>query len=323
MAGLVPAIHVCDPRALIQAKLYPLLTVPGGRREDDDLVRLRKSIAPIVVAAVAFWLMPAAVFAQAADAPKAAPPSKPEVTEACPGPVAARRPPVISAALRLAALDPDQVRLTYVGHATFLIESPQLVRIATDYNDYVRPPVLPDIVTMNHAHDTHYTDTPDPAIKYVLRGWGPSPAEPALWDITYRDVRVRNVPTNIRGFDGGTERYGNSIFIFEIANLCIVHLGHLHHTLTQAQLAEIGRPDVVMAPVDGGYTLDLDGMMEVLTALKPQLIIPMHFFSQFTLDRFLDRARQQWDVATAEIPSVVVSKTTLPERPEVLVLPGH
>ncbi|MGA2126349.1 MAG: MBL fold metallo-hydrolase, partial [Xanthobacteraceae bacterium] len=112
-------------------------------------------------------------------------------------------------------------------------------------------------------------------------------------------------------------------FVFEIANLCIVHLGHLHHTLTQAQLNEIGRPDVVMAPVDGGYTLDLDGMMEVLNALKPQMIIPMHFFSQYTLDRFLDRARQQWDVAAAEIPSVVVSKTTLPAKPEVLVLPGH
>ena len=67
----------------------------------------------------------------------------------------------------------------FLGHATFLIESPQLVRIATDYNDYVRPPVLPDIVTMNHAHDTHYTDHPDPAIKHVLRGWGPSPEEPA------------------------------------------------------------------------------------------------------------------------------------------------
>ena len=63
------------------------------------------------------------------------------------------------------------MRISYIGHATFLIESPQLVRIATDYNDYVRPPVLPDIVTMNHAHPSHYTDHPDPAIKYVLRGW--------------------------------------------------------------------------------------------------------------------------------------------------------
>ena len=196
------------------------------------------------------------------------------------------------------------------------------MRIVTDYNDYVHPPVLPDIITMNHAHDTHYTDHPDPAIKHVLRGWGPSPEQPAVWDLKYRDVRVRNVPTNIRNWSGGTERYGNSIFIFEIANLCIAHLGHLHHTLTQQQLNEIGRIDVVMAPVDGNYTLDLDGMMEVLTALKPQLIIPMHFFGWYTLDRFLERAQQQWPVERAEVPSVVVSKTTLPAAPKVLVLPG-
>ena len=43
----------------------------------------------------------------------------------------------------------------------------------------------------------------------------------------------------------------------------IVHLGHLHHTLTQQQLNEVGRPDVVLVPVDGNYTLDLDGMLEV------------------------------------------------------------
>jgi L-ascorbate metabolism protein UlaG (beta-lactamase superfamily) len=268
-------------------------------------------------------LLALAAFGDGGRAQTSAPTAKPEMTEACPGLVAARTPRIIPASFDLAALEADQVRLTYVGHATFLIESPQLVSIATDYNDYVRPPVLPDIATMNHAHDTHYTDNPDPAIKYVLRGWGPSPDKPANWDLQYRDVRVRNVPTNIRNFEGGTEFYGNSIFIFEIAGLCIVHLGHLHHTLTQQQLNDIGRPDVVMAPVDGSYTLDLDGMMEVLTALKAQIVIPMHYFSQYTLNRFLDRARQQWDVETAEIPSLVVSKATLPAKPEVLVLPGH
>jgi L-ascorbate metabolism protein UlaG (beta-lactamase superfamily) len=276
-------------------------------------------IQGVVVAVLLNLAFPAIALAQAAEQPA----SPPEVAQNCPGLVAADRPRVIPAAFDLAALNADQVRLTYIGHATFLIESPQLVRIATDYNDYVRPPVLPDIVTMNHAHDTHYTDHPDPAIKYVLRGWGPSETEPAIWDLKYRDVRVRNVPTNIRGFGGGTERYGNSIFVFEIANLCIAHLGHLHHTLSQAQLNEIGRIDVVMAPVDGSYTLDLDGMMVVLTALKAPLIIPMHFFSQYTLTRFLDRARQLWPVEQADIPSILLSKSTLPESPKVLVLPGH
>ena len=123
------------------------------------------------------------------------------------------------------------------------------------------------------------------------------------------------------GHSTTTERYGNSIFIFEIANLCIAHLGHLHHTLTQQQLNEIGRIDVVMAPVDGSYTLDLDGMMEVLTAIKAPLIVPMHYYGQYILDRFLDRARKLWDVETADIPSVVVSKAILPAAPKVLVLP--
>jgi len=141
--------------------------------------------------------------------------------------------------------------------------------------------------------------------------------------LTYKDVHVRNVPTNIRTWDGGTERYGNSIFIFEIAGLCIAHLGHLHHTLTPHQLAEIGRVDVVLAPVDGSYTLDLDGMVEVLDALKAPLIIPMHFFGSYTLERFLDRMRESRVVEEADVPSRVLSRATLPSKPTVLVLPGH
>ncbi len=251
-----------------------------------------------------------------------APAAKPELTQTCPGLVASDAPRILPAALRV-ALDPEQVRITYIGHSSFLIESPQLVRIATDYNDYVRPPVVPDIVTMNHAHTTHFTDHPDPAIKYVLRGWGSTPDQPARHDITVKDVRVRNVPTNIRDWRGGTERHGNSIFIYETANMCIAHLGHLHHTLNQQQLNEIGRVDVLFVPVDGNLTLDLDGMMEVLEALKVPLMIPMHYFSSYSLNRFLDRARQMWTVEMSEIPSLVISKTSLPTAPKVMVLPGH
>ena len=262
--------------------------------------------------------MPAS--AQGAATPPPAP--KPEMRQGCPGLIAIRPPTAIPAAFRLAALKADEVRLTFIGHATFLIESPQLVRIATDYNDMVKPPVIPDIVTMNHAHPTHFTDHPDPTIKFVLRGWAPN-QKAAEIDLTYKDVRVRNVPTNIRSWDGGTERNGNSIFIFEIAGLCIGHLGHLHHTLNQQQLDAIGRLDVVLVPVDGSYTLDLDGMVDVLHALKARLMIPMHYFSRYTLDRFLDRVRKEWPVEMAAVPSMVLSKATLPQAPKVLVLPGH
>jgi L-ascorbate metabolism protein UlaG (beta-lactamase superfamily) len=250
---------------------------------------------------------------------------KPEMMENCPGMVAGQLPRAIPAAFKLAALAGDQVRISYAGHSTFMIESPQGVKIATDYNDYVKPRALPDVVTMNHAHSTHYTDNPDPGIKHVLRGWGPSPEQPARHDVQAGDVRVRNVPTNIRNYmSGGTERHGNSIFIFEIANLCIAHLGHLHHTLSQQQLNEIGRIDVVMVPVDGGVTLDLEGMAEVLAALKAPLMIPMHYFSTYSLRRFLDvLGEKSYEVEMSETPTVVVSKTTLPAKPKVLVLPGR
>ncbi len=274
-----------------------------------------KTLAAMVVSVLAFA-------GEAAAQGEAPPTVRPAATDSCPGLVATRPPYAIPAAFRLAALEHDQVRISYIGHSTFLIESPQLVRIATDYNDYVRPPVLPDIVTMNHAHSTHFTDAPASGIKHVLRGWAED-EKPARIDVQFKDVRVRNVPTNIRTWAGGTERHGNSIFIFEVGNLCIAHLGHLHHTLTQQQLNEIGRVDVVMVPVDGNFTLDLDGMFEVLHSLKAPLIIPMHYFSAYTLERFLQRARQDWDVEMAEVPSLVVSKASLPGKPKVLVLPGR
>jgi L-ascorbate metabolism protein UlaG (beta-lactamase superfamily) len=259
-----------------------------------------------------------------AQAPAPTPPApKPDMALNCPGLISAVRPPVVPAAFRVAALAADQVRLTYVGHSTFLIESPRLVRVATDYNDYVRPPLTPDIVTMNKAHSTHYTLSPDPGIKLVLRGWAED-GRPAGHDQTFGDVRVRSVATNIRSFGGtGTERHGNSIFVFEIAGLCIAHLGHLHHTLNQQQLNEIGRIDVVLVPVDGSYTLDVEGMIEVLQALKAPLMIPMHYFSSHTLNRFLDRMGTAYAVEFAETPSLVLSKSTLPAKPKFLVLPGH
>ena len=269
-------------------------------------------------ALVAALAMPAMLRAQPTPA-QPRPEAKPEMMENCPGLVAGgllRATPV--------SLKSDEARINYVGHSTFLIESPRGMKIATDYNDYVKPRVLPDIVTMNYAHSTHYTDNPEPGIKHVLRGWGSSPDKPARHDLNAGDVRVRNVPTNIRSYmGGGTERHGNSIFIFEMANLCIAHLGHLHHTLNQQQMNEIGRIDAVLVPVDGSFTLDIDGMIEVIEGLKAPLVIPMHYFSVYTLNRFLDRMREKFDIETSETPSVVISKTTLPAKPKVLVLPGR
>lgn len=217
----------------------------------------------------------------------------------------------------------DEVKLTFIGHATFLIETAGGVKAATDYNDYVRPPVTPDIATMNKAHSTHNSRAPDPAIKQVLPGWDPSGRGAARHDVTMGDMRVRNVPTNIRSYGGDTDYDGNSMFVFEIGELCIAHLGHLHHPLELGHLRALGRVDIVLFPVDGSYTLDQEGMLEVLKSLQAKVMIPMHFFGGGTLNRFLARSQDLWPVERRDRPEIVLSKAALPAKPTIIVLPGH
>ena len=234
-------------------------------------------------------------------------------------PVAGAHPEVIPAAFRQAALAPGAVQLTFLGHSSFLIESAGGATVVTDFNGMVRPPETPDIVTMNNAHSTHYTDFVDPAVQHVLRGWDPKGGV-ALHDVTHLDMHVRNVPTNVRDF-GGVRTNGNSIFVFEVADMCIAHLGHLHHVLTDVHLAELGMIDVLLVPVDGSFTMAQELMVEVIEQILPAVIIPMHYFGPSTLNRFLSLIGDRYEVEVAELPTVVLSRPTLPYR-KVLVLPG-
>ena len=221
----------------------------------------------------------------------------------------------------LVAAEGGGVAITFLGHASFSIESPGGIMAVTDFSGRHMPPRVPEIVTMNHAHSTHYTDRPDPRIAHVLRGWRPD-GGPAQHDMKLADLRVRNLPTNIRSYDGGTRRYGNSVFVFETAGLCIGHLGHLHHLLTPDDLATLGQLDIVMVPIDGALTSNQGDMVEVIGQLNPRLVLPMHYWNEGVLERFLSRMRDKAEIIRAEDPRVTVSRATLPAAPTVLVLPG-
>ena len=220
------------------------------------------------------------------------------------------------------ALAAGQVEIDYVTHSTFRLRTPAGVVAATDYAGYAGEGAAPDIATMNHAHESHYTDFPDPGIAHVLRGWNPR-GGPAEHHLHVEDLMVRNVSTDIRSWSDMVEPDGNSIFIFEVADLCIGHLGHLHHKPTPDQLARIGRLDVVFAAVDGSFTLDIPTMIEVLKELRASLVIPMHYFDGSSLDEFIAGMSTDFAVRINEEPVTTISLTTLPRRPTVLVLPGY
>jgi L-ascorbate metabolism protein UlaG (beta-lactamase superfamily) len=227
--------------------------------------------------------------------------------------------------LRRLAAKPDEVAISYAGHSTYYIDTPGGVRIATDYSGAYRTGRLPDVVTMNRAHGTHYTLFPDPRIQHVLHGWGDD-GGPAKIAQRVGDVFIRNVTTDIRryfGDDANAEmiRDGNSIFIFEVAGLCIGHLGHLHHKFDESHFAAIGRLDIVMVPIDGSYTMSLDGISDITRRLRASVVLPMHRFMT-PLDEFMRRIGQQFEIDMRTERTLRISRESLPGAPTVIILDG-
>jgi L-ascorbate metabolism protein UlaG (beta-lactamase superfamily) len=233
-------------------------------------------------------------------------------------------PRVVPASLRQAAAT-GEVAITYAGHSTYFIDTPGGVRIATDYSGAYQIGRLPDVATMNRAHSTHYTLFPDPRIPHVLHGWG-NDGQPARISERIGDVFIRNVTTDIRRYFGdssGTDmiKDGNSIFIFEVAGLCIGHLGHLHVKLDDSHFAAIGRLDIVMVPIDGTYTMSLDGISDITKRLRASVVLPMHRFAT-PLQEFMERIGKQFEIDVRSERTLRISRDTLPATPTVIILDG-
>lgn len=214
----------------------------------------------------------------------------------------------------------QSVRIRYIAHSSFLLQTRGGIDVVTDFAGFIGPTTqLPDVVTMNRAHPSHYTGNPDPAIPYVLPGWGPF-GKGIEHYLDLGEMLIRNVQTDIRSGFGGVEERGNSIFVFEVEGLCIGHLGHLQHVPTDAQFAALGRLDVVMAAVDGGMTMPLPDMIRVLQRLKSSVVIPMHWFSGYSLDVFLTGIGSDFAIRRDGVSSIEISLRGLPDRPTVIVL---
>lgn len=279
---------------------------------------MTKRLMKYSTALAAFLCLVGQAIAQEAAAPKA---FKPSTCHA----VAEMMPQDAFPQVHFASFTPaasptrNEVAISYQGHSTYLIETGQGVKIATDFAGYLRSNIIPDIVTMNRAHSSHYTNNPDPRIAHILPGWG-SDGQAADHYITVEDVLVRNVTTDILRFTPMPD--GNSIFIFEVAGLCIGHLGHLHHQLTDEHFAEIGRLDIVMVPVDGGMTLTHTSASMLLDRLRSSIVLPMHVRSSGALPRFLSHLGERFAVNRLSENNLIVSLRTLPKQPTVMLLPG-
>jgi L-ascorbate metabolism protein UlaG (beta-lactamase superfamily) len=226
-------------------------------------------------------------------------------------------PPIVMAA---APARTESVRITYIDHSTYFIETPGGVTIATDYSGAYRMPATPTVVTMNKAHSGHYTLAPDPAIRHALQGW--QEGGKAEHRLTVGDTYIRNVVSDLRSFGGGIEQGANSIFIFETAGLCVGHVGHLHFELNDDQIADIGRLDIVMIPVDGGLTMTAPSMRKTVQRLRSSLVMLMHRRRAGALEEFLAGFGKDFALDFSSTPTISVSLKTLPKKPTIFIPPN-
>jgi len=235
-----------------------------------------------------------------------------------------RTPPGVWLAKAGGEDSPNRALVTFLGHASYQIDTPQGVRAITDYNGVNGFGRHPDIVTMNNAHSTHFTDEPEEGITYVLRGWPNEGETEARHDVTLKDMRVWNVPTNARDWSGGVRINGNSIFIYAVGDLCIAHLGHLHHRLTPQHLEALGRIDVLMVPIDGSFTMGVPFMADVVKQIDPKIVLPMHYWGRAQVNRFESLMGElDAEFVWPDRRTIEVAREELPEKLTVMVVGGN
>lgn len=181
------------------------------------------------------------------------------------------------------------MKIKWLGHSCFKITSSKGIRILTDPFDdnvgYKIPSVEADIVTTSHSHYDH---------NFVDCVMGNFEVLDKVGNFYVKDIPILGVPT-YHDNEAGAKRGDNIVYVFEVDGIRVCHLGDLGHILNPEQIVMLGKIDVLMIPVGGNYTINAEEAIEVVEALKPKIVIPMHYktpvikFDIATVDEFIDK----------------------------------
>ena len=169
--------------------------------------------------------------------------------------------------------------IRHIGHAEFLMETESGMRIVTDpYGEGCGYPVQrmrADAALVSHGHHDHNAVETLEGIQTVVDKAGEYTLAPG--------VKV----TAIKGFhddERGSKRGETLLFLLETEGLRIVHLGDLGCPLNEEQTEILSRPDILMIPVGGYYTIDGKTAAQTAKKLKARTVRPMHYRTRFNAD---------------------------------------
>ena len=169
--------------------------------------------------------------------------------------------------------------IRHIGHAEFLIETGNGVRIVTDpYGEGCGYPVKKlraDAALVSHGHHDHNAVGSLEGLKKVVDREGIHTISP--------EIRV----TALKAFHDSEEgklRGETLLFLLETEGLRVVHLGDLGCELDEKQAKILNKPDILMIPVGGYYTIDGKTAARTAKRLRARIVLPMHYRTKYNAD---------------------------------------
>lgn len=162
------------------------------------------------------------------------------------------------------------MKIQYIGHSCFLLQASDGTSIVTDpYGDVGLP--FPRIsaaaVTVSHGHYDHCN----------VEAVGGHPrvfSEAGKFSVGNISIEASE---SFHDDVKGTKRGKNLIFSFLIDGVRVCHMGDIGQKFDFSFVNGITKPDVLLIPVGGNYTIDGEEAAKYVDALDPAVVIPMHY----------------------------------------------
>ncbi len=206
--------------------------------------------------------------------------------------------------------------ISWLGHSCFRIKGSHATVITDPYSPslgYSLGKPTARIVTVSHQHPGH---------SYV-QGIGGEPrviTGPGEYEIS--GILIIGIAT-FHDAEGGGKRGRNTIYLMEVDEVSVCHLGDLGHVLTAEQAEELGNVDILLLPVGGVSTINAPAAAEVVRRLEPKVVIPMHYKTEALSWELEPVGRFLKEIGVKEVnshPKLSFTRTSLPATTQIFLL---
>lgn len=204
----------------------------------------------------------------------------------------------------------------WLGHSCFRLKGKEAILITDPPGTEIGYKLLPqkaDIVTISHEHIGHSNVSLVDGDCRIVRG-------PGEYEI--KGVFITGIASSHDQMSGN--KYGkNTIYLIEMDGVTICHLGDLGHNLSSDIIEMLGNVGVLMIPVGDVSTIDSNVASELVRAITPRIVLPMHYKTDLEknelepLDKFLKKMGIK-DVVVQ--PKLSINKSTFSENTQLVVL---